>query len=196
MSKKIKKREGERIGKLNIEEFLTRVGSKASTPGGGAVAAITGAIAVSLVEMVCNLTLGKKGYEEYEEEIKKIKNASIEYKRKLLELADEDIKAFNEVMDAYKAAKHDPEEKEKIQRALKRATGIPLETGELSRKVGEMAEKIFEKGNKNAASDAKTARYLADAAVKSALENVKINLRLIKDTEWKKIILPRVAQLQ
>ena len=65
------------IKKQTLEEFLNDVGSKNPTPGGGSVSAVSGAIAASLVEMVCNLTIGKKNYEkivgsEYWDYIKKI----------------------------------------------------------------------------------------------------------------------------
>ena len=47
----------------SVHEFLEALASKAATPGGGSAAAIMGAMGAALVSMVCNLTLGKKGYE-------------------------------------------------------------------------------------------------------------------------------------
>lgn len=185
-----------KVGKLEIKKFLENVGSKSPTPGGGAVAAVVGAMAASLVEMVCNLTIGKEKYEESRDEMKKIRDISIKYRRKLLELADEDVHAFNEVINAYKTEKSNPERNEKIQNALKEASRIPLETARLSKEVGNVAKKMIEKGNKNALSDARTAKYLSESAIKSALENVKINMQLVKDAEWKKKILPLVAELK
>ena len=185
-----------KIEELKIKEFLNDVGSNSPTPGGGAVAAVMGAMAASLVEMVCNLTIGKKGYKKNEEEIKKIKEISVKYKEELLGLADGDINAFNNVIDAYRMEKNNPKRNVVIQDALKEATRVPLETARLSKKNEDMAEKMIEKGNKNALSDARTAKYLADAAVKSALENVDINMQLIEDNEWKKKILPLIAELK
>jgi len=49
-----------------ISEFIEQVASNTPTPGGGAVGAITAAMATALVEMVASLTIGKKGYEDYE----------------------------------------------------------------------------------------------------------------------------------
>ena len=40
------------------------------------------------------------------------------------------------------------------------------------------------KGNANVISDAATALYLTDAALKSALVNVNINLKFIKDKDF------------
>ena len=55
-----------------IQVFLDELASKASTPGGGSVAAIIGAMGAALISMVANLTVGKKNYEAVEGEIKNI----------------------------------------------------------------------------------------------------------------------------
>jgi len=158
-----------RIRNYKIENFLQELASKNPTPGGGAVAALTGAIAASLIEMVCNLTKG---------EIDLIKQSGEKAKSlriKFLELADEDCKVFDAVVLAYRA-----KDKLEIKKALLRAIEIPEETKKLSKEVGELAKVAAKVGNKNAVSDAKTAVHLARAAAKSAEENIKINRTALK----------------
>src|SRR5258705_5764203 len=54
---------------VSIGEFLDRVGEATPTPGGGSVAALAGALASSLVQMVAGLTIGKKKYAAAEDEM-------------------------------------------------------------------------------------------------------------------------------
>lgn len=163
-----------KIRDQKIEIFLDELSSASPTPGGGAVAALSGAMAASLVEMVCGLTIGKKGYEKIQIETKLIKSKAANIKRSFLELADEDIFVFNQVMLAYKKG-----DKAKIKTALKGATDVPAKVGRLADKIAYLAIKMAKVGNKNAVSDAKSALYLARASKKAALENVKINLKAL-----------------
>ncbi len=150
-----------------IEQFLEQLASKNPTPGGGAVAALVGATAASLVVMVCKLT--KEG-----SSITRIENNANSLKSQLLNLSDEDCEAFDEVVVAYKS-----KNKRKIKKALQKAIKVPSETKRFSKKVERLARVVIKRGNKNAESDAKTAVYLAVAAQKSAEENIKINKRAI-----------------
>lgn len=152
-----------RIKDQKIERFLEELASRSPTPGGGAVAALTGAMAASLVEMVINLTKNE------ELRINNLKKAQ-EIRNHFLDLADEDCGAFEEVMAAYKS-----KDKEKIKRALQKAIDVPGKTVLLSNEVLKLAKIVLKKGNKNTFSDAKTAIYLAQAAIKSADENIRIN---------------------
>lgn len=163
-----------KIKELEINDFLKKMASESPTPGGGAVAALAGAMAASLVEMVSNITIGKKGYEKVAKELKKLRNEVRKSKLHLLRLADEDVKAFAKVMTAYKS-----KDKRKIKKALLWATAVPSQTAKLARQVERLGLTVAKIGNKNAVSDAKTAVYLARAARLSALENVKINKRAL-----------------
>jgi len=162
------------IKNKTIEGFLDEVASKSPTPGGGAVAAVAGAMAASLVEMVCNLTIGKKNYSGVQDEIIKIAERASELSGKLLELADRDSEAFEKVMAAYKTA-----DKDMIKAALLTAIEIPQKAAEYCENVRELAEIAAKIGNKNAYSDAMSAEHLAFAAIQSAEENIEINKKLL-----------------
>ena len=56
-----------------MKEFVEQTASSSPTPGGGSVAAFEAASAAALISMVANLTIGKSGYEEVQEEMKKVK---------------------------------------------------------------------------------------------------------------------------
>ncbi len=150
-----------------IEEFLNDVASSKPTPGGGAIAALTGAEAAGLVEMVCNLTKPYGSLAKAAAEAKKLRGD-------LLNLADEDVKAFDKVTFAYKLR-----DNEEIKNSLNRAIEVPEKVKKLSGRVEELAKEVSQIGNKNAISDAKTAVHLAVAAQKSADENIEINKKAL-----------------
>ena len=145
-----------------MKDFLEKLASKNSTPGGGAAAAVAGAMGAALVEMVVNLT-------------KNLELRTNNLRTKLLKLADEDVVAFDAVMAAYKS-----KNKFKIKKALLKAIEVPEKTKKLANEVEKLAKIAAKKGNKNALSDANTAIYLAQAAQKGAEENIKINKTSLK----------------
>lgn len=168
------------INKQTIEKFQKELSSKSPTPGGGVIAALTGSFAASLIEMVCNLTIGKKGYENVQKSIIKIHKESIELKNRLSKLAEEDKVAYDKVVAAYKTNKESTKRKDIIKKALRYAIEVPMEVRKLANQVEALGYKVSKIGNKNARSDGKTAVYLAHAASKSALENIKINKLALK----------------
>ena len=163
-----------KIKSQKIEGFLKDVGRPSPTPGGGAVAALSGAMAASLVEMVANITIGKRKYEGVEKQVRKISNDASKLSKALLSLADEDTKAFDQVMASYRS-----KDKVWIKKALLLAIEIPSEVSRLSKQTEGLGEKIAKIGSKNAYSDARSAIYLARAAYRSAQENIKINKKAL-----------------
>ena len=53
-------------------QFVEELSSKAPVPGGGGACAYVGSIGMALGSMVGNLTLGKKKYQDVEEDIKEL----------------------------------------------------------------------------------------------------------------------------
>jgi glutamate formiminotransferase / formiminotetrahydrofolate cyclodeaminase len=166
--------------KLSLEDFSSSVASKDPVPGGGSVSAYAGALAASLVAMVCRLTLGRKAYESNFDKMTHILAEAEESRLKLLELVNRDSTAYMGVSKALAMPKSTEEEKtdrsRALNNALKEATEIPLETLRTSYSIEKLAREVIEIGNKNARSDAQTAVELSRAAARGALSNVKVNL--------------------
>lgn len=157
---------------------MENLSSKSPTPGGGAVAALSGAMAAGLIRMVADLTVGKKGYEKVWKESKEIGIKAKKLEKELLALGDKDIAAYNSVMSAFKT-----KNKTRIRKALQKASDIPAHVAQKSGFVSQLAKEVAKIGNKNALSDAKTAVYLAKAARLSAFENVKINKKALGELQ-------------
>jgi len=189
-----------KLADLSIKEFLAKTASGSPVPGGGSIAALSAAIAAGLSEMVANLTIGKKGYEATEKQMKIIKKAAADYRNKLIKDIDRDSDSYNDVLEAFKLPKGNKQEennrKQAIQDAFKNASLVPLGVAKNAFKVIELAEKVVKHGNKNAVTDGAVAVMMARTAVLSALYNVKINLPSIKDKDFVKRIRKDVTRLE
>jgi formiminotetrahydrofolate cyclodeaminase len=187
----------------SLKDYVAEVASGAPVPGGGSVAALAGSLGAALASMVGNLTIGRKGYIELDDEIKKEMDDSFEKIQKSIEIlngiVDEDSKAFDRVMEAFKMPKETEEEKAKrseaIQEGYKVALQVPLRCAEECLNVLRLQKVFAEYGNKNAISDVGVGALLAAAALESALLNVRINLNGIKDVEFKKKIEEKIDNL-
>ena len=92
---------------MNLHPFVKELASDSPAPGGGSVAALSGALGAGLISMVCNLTIGKEGYEAYESDMVEVRAKSESLYASLLERIDNDTEAFNKVMAAFKMKKRD-----------------------------------------------------------------------------------------
>jgi formiminotetrahydrofolate cyclodeaminase len=171
-----------------VREFLDALASKEAVPGGGSGAALSGAQAAALVSMVCNLTIGKKGYEAMQDALTRVLERSEAIRRELLDLLEDDTQVYGRVMEAYRLPRKTAEEKEAretaMQSALKAAAEVPLTIAERCAQVVELALPAAEMGNQWAVSDAGVSALLAEAAMYAALLNVTINLSSIRDEAY------------
>lgn len=173
---------------MTIRAFSDALAARQSTPGGGGAAALTGSQAAALISMVINFTLGNKKYATVETEMQSWLSQSERLRSELLGLADRDVEVFNAVAACYAMPKESDAEKTArttaLQSALKAAAEVPFTVAEKCLAVLHLAAPVGEKGNANVVSDAGVAMYLANAALYSAMVNVNINLKFIKDTAY------------
>ncbi len=182
-----------------IAKFLDELASEQPTPGGGGAAAIMGAVGAALVSMVANLTIGKKNYGAFDEELKETRAKAEALRAELTAAINEDVDAFNAVMGAYGLPREGDEQKAAraaaIQAALKQATDAPLRAVKACHEVIKLSAVVAEKGNVNVISDAGVAALAANAGLRSAALNVFINAKSIKDREFAEIRLGEVNAL-
>jgi len=169
--------------------FLDAVAANTPAPGGGAVAALAGALAAALVAMVGRLTVGKRRYADVQDEATEAVAQAEKLRAALTVRMDEDSASFNAVMAAYKLPKDTPEAQQTrdtaIQSAMLRATAVPLATARDALAALELAHRVAAKGNVNAISDAATAAWMAVASIQSAALNVRVNAAGLQDTAQK-----------
>jgi formiminotetrahydrofolate cyclodeaminase len=161
--------------------FVNAVAEGTATPGGGAVAALAGALSAALAEMVAQLTTGKKKYAEVEVTMRAIAAAAGDLRLRLMSTIQEDIQAFDAVMEAYRLPKEDAGRPAAIQNALSRAADVPLNVARLALDAMQLAEQVARQGNVNAVSDATVAVFMGAAAVDGAALNVRVNAASLDD---------------
>ena len=170
---------------LSITEFAKVLGSDAPAPGGGSAAALSAANGISLTKMVCELTIGKKKYAEFEAEIAQVHAESARLQESLLAAIDKDTEAFNLVSAVFDMPKETEEDKaarrEAMQQALKEATQSPYGMMEDILAALQTTQKAVGKSNTNAASDLGVAALNLKAGLQGAWLNVLINLSGVKD---------------
>lgn|GEM_PF-201957 len=182
-----------------VDGWLSELASASPTPGGGGAAALTAAISAALISMVCNLTIGKRGYAEHDEKLRGALREADVLRARALDLADADARAFKAVMAAYKLARDTDEEKQTraraIQAALADAADVPLRVAGLAVAVIRLAGDIVGRSNVNVLSDVAVAAVTAGAALDAAIVNVEVNLAAIVDTALRARLSAQLATL-
>lgn len=188
------------IQAMTVEDYLQSAASASPTPGGGAVAAMTAASAVALIEMLANVTVGKKGYEDVQERMQEILQNLPDLRMRFFSLANEDARVFDQFMTVLRLPKDTEEEqayrKERIQEAYKAAAMVPFEIGQLAFSLFQIAEQVIRYGNRNAITDGIIGAINARAAVKSAFLNVKINLKGMTDSAFVEKLTLKMAEIE
>ena len=164
---------------MSLKKFADETASESPAPGGGSIAAYLGALGISLGTMVANLSSHKKGWDDRWKEFSDWAEKGQVIKDKLVNLVDEDTKAFNKIMDAFGLPKTTDAEKAArklaIQQATRYAIEIPLQVMQLSHSSFDVIKAMAETGNPNSVSDAGVGALCARSAVYGAYLNVKIN---------------------
>jgi glutamate formiminotransferase/formiminotetrahydrofolate cyclodeaminase len=171
--------------KMDLRQFCNETLSDSPAPGGGSVAALMGALGVSLGGMVANLSAGKRGWEDKLQYFSDWAVKAQQLKDELLFLVDEDTAAFNKVMAAFGLPKESAEEKAArsaaIQAANKYAAEIPLRVMETASRGYKLLGEMAEKGNPASVSDVGVGLLAIRACIEGAAMNVRINLSGLKD---------------
>lgn len=173
--------------KKTIEEFLGELSSKAPVPGGGGASAIGGAIGNGLGQMVANLTIGKKKYAEYEEELKELLERMKELQKGFTDLADRDGEVFAPLAAAYRLPYETDLEKQYkdqvMEASLLAASLIPMQIMETCMEMLAILSVLAEKGSRMAISDVGVGIQFIRASLTGAAMNVFINTGSMKNRD-------------
>ncbi len=185
--------------KMNLRQFCNETLRDSPAPGGGSVAALMGALGVSLGGMVANLSAGKRGWDDKLHYFSNWAVKAQQLKDELLLLVDEDTAAFNKVMDAFALPKDSAKEKTArsaaIQAANKHAAEIPLRVMQTAFKSYEILTEMAKNGNPASISDVGVGLLAVRACIGGAAMNVRINLAALKDEKCKSTLLKKLQQM-
>lgn len=173
---------------MKVNDFTDEVSRESPAPGGGSIAALSGALGAALSSMVSNLTANKRGSEDVDDILNKAADECQEIKNDLIRAVDEDTNAFNAYMDARRLpAKTEDEQQareEAMQNGLKVAVNVPLNTAKLSYRAIEIAGTVAKHGNPNSITDVGVGAQSAYTGVIGGIYNVLINLKDITDEKF------------
>ena len=176
------------LASKTVLELLDAFSSPAPTPGGGSAAALSGAVAASLLAMVAGMPKTKHGTPEDRAALDAAHPALMALRTQMVDLIDRDAAAYDLVVAAYRLPKATDDEKAArkaaIGRAMRVATDVPLETARAAAALVSHGRVVAEHGNPNAKSDVSVAMTLAMAAQSGGRVNVEANLGGIGDEPY------------
>jgi len=185
---------------MSLTNFSEVLASGAPTPGGGSASALSGALATGLAAMVARTTAASKKFADRAGQMNQVATEADRLRDEFLALVDEDARAFDQVMAAFRMPKETLEQQaarsQAIQQAYRAAVEPPMRVCTRSLRVLELALQVAEQGNPSAASDAGVAALLAATALEGGALNVQINLGSIKDDGFRNTQAERIRAAQ
>jgi glutamate formiminotransferase/formiminotetrahydrofolate cyclodeaminase len=183
----------------NLRDFSDETASESPAPGGGSIAAYSGALGTALSTMVANLSANKRGWDDRWEEFSDWADKGQTYHTHLLALVDADTAAFNGIMDAYGLPKSSEDQilarSVAIQAATKHAIDIPMQVAEIAHNAFEVAEAMAQFGNPNSITDAGVGAMCLRTAVLGAILNARVNTADLNDAAFVSSTLARCSEL-
>ncbi len=152
----------------SIREFLDAAAAKQPTPGGGAAAALTGALAAAVGEMALNYSVGRKGLEAHEQALKAALAEFHRARMMMVELMVEDQSAYEALTAARKMPADSPKRAEAVASAVMLCVRVPQSIAGTAAAILESADKLVDIVNPHLLSDLAVCAELAMATVRAA----------------------------
>lgn len=198
----------QRMLDLSVTTFLDQLADGTPTPGGGAAAAVAGALGAALASMVCQFTLGRDEFASVQSEIDELLTEA-EAARAALELAaEQDATAYGRVVAARRLPRGSDAERAAraaaIQAAARQAAREPLEAARVAARLLDVCSRLAELGNPRLLSDVEVAAMLSLVSLRGAAVNVEANLPSLQDdpfvpeaqVELRRLLADRDAQVE
>src|SRR5436309_3232532 len=163
-----------------IDDFLHATAAKQPTPGGGSVAALAGALAAAIGEMVINYSLGKKGLEVYQEDSHLAESELRTAREMLLTLMGEDQSAYG-ALTATRKLPEGPDRDVQFADALTASIRTPQSMAATAIAILQICQRVADFVNWYLLSDLAVCAELALATARCAAYNVRVNLPDLAD---------------
>ncbi len=156
-----------------MKDYIESLSSSDSTPGGGNAVGVVNSIATGLMLMSLRIAILKK-VGDIEEPLR-FEKQLLDIQKKSLELADEDIEKFKEVMASWKIGG------ERIEKALKESAEVSLEISNQSLELIKLIGMQDIDSYTVILTDVAISLELAGACFRSGIINYKINVKGMKN---------------
>jgi formiminotetrahydrofolate cyclodeaminase len=170
------------------EQLLRRASSADPTPGGGSVAALSGAFGLGLVLMAIAVSVADASYAAAErEQLLDAQSRGRELQDYVAGAVDRDVAEFDAVMAGYRMPRNSEAERavrrEAIDAATVRATHGPLGLAEATIRGIALADEVEPLVKPGIVSDARAGRDLLRGAALAAVRTADINLVALEQRE-------------
>jgi formiminotetrahydrofolate cyclodeaminase len=170
---------------LSVREFVTSVASaETPVPAGGSVVALSGSCAAALLSLVCEVAQHHQpgALSDPHQSAERLQGL-------LLKLVDEDAVAYQ----AFLGTKRGTEDR---QAATNRVAATPLAIGRACADLINLSRTIEAETRGPLLGDVRTARHLAQAAVRTAVDLAEQNLSLIGDAGARRSLETAITALR
>jgi methenyltetrahydrofolate cyclohydrolase len=183
-----------------LADLLSAFSDPTPTPGGGSASALAASLGLSLVAMVAQMGRTRAGSDEDRKALDQAKAALLPLRDHVSTLVEDDSKAYDAVVAAYRLAKATDEEKATrkaaVQSALRGAAEVPLDVMRACQAGLAAAIDVARHGNPFASSDVGVALELLTAGLRGAALNVRANLGSIEEVGWVEGVRTEVERLE
>lgn len=170
---------------LPLADVLDRIAAPTPAPGGGAAAALAGALGASVGAMVASLPRTRHGTPDERARLEVAARELTAQRTTLAALADDDATAVLALMAAIRRPQATAEQTEARRLAIaattREATRVPLEIARLCSEALEQTRQVAAAGARVATSDVFVAIGLLKAAADGAASNVRANIEGLPD---------------
>jgi formiminotetrahydrofolate cyclodeaminase len=153
-----------------VAGFLDQLAARTPAPGGGAVAAVTCAMAAGLVEMAAAFDAGGQ--------LDAVGARAHALRVQVAALAAADGRAYAGVLEALRMPAG-PERTQCLDAAVSGAIECPMLVLEIAAEVATLAADVAARGNRNLEGDAVTGALVAEAAARSAASLAQLNVSML-----------------
>jgi formiminotetrahydrofolate cyclodeaminase len=164
-----------------MRTLLDRLANGDPAPGGGAVAAASGAMGVALQSMALRHTLAKRIDETLRAELSAQLAACEALRTRIADFVDVDGAAVRRLIDAYRLPASDPRRREAIDESMVGAIRSPLDCAAACLEGLRQAHRCVAACHRNVAGDAAAGVIALQSALRICTSNVSVNSHGLRD---------------
>jgi len=181
--------------RTSIADFVAATAARQPAPGGGSVTALVAALAAALGEMVINYSVGKKGLEAHQAELKSALAELTRARKILLDLMVEDQAAYETLSAIRKLPADSPERTSKMPAALLACIRVPEAVAATGVAILQRCDTLVDRVNPHLLSDLAVCADLAMASIRCAIYNVRVNITALDDPADRTAVETTVGQI-
>jgi formiminotetrahydrofolate cyclodeaminase len=178
-----------------IGTFLDAAAAKQPAPGGGSVTALVGALAAAMGEMTVNYSVGKKGLEAHQDQLKAALAELHRARQLMLSLMAEDQVAYEALTAARKLPEGSPQRQQELPAALMACIRVPQAIAATAVAVLELSHRVVDHVNYYLLSDLAVCSDLAMATARCAVYNVRVNLTDVEDPRTRRDVETSIGEI-